>query len=163
MILGPNADSEVSQGFSPTRHLNPKAGILLRLLITNFSCLWRLHKRATEELDWAYTSGALLYAWLLSDVQMCCRYQPTTEVVLTWWGRSYNTHSPVIMRGFPVFNLKETNNCSWPDWWKLMPRSLQSGRAHLYFIYLFIFVFLPFLGPLLRHMEVPRLGVQSEL
>ena len=32
-----------------------------------------------------------------------------------------------------------------------------------YFIYLFIFVFLPFLGPLSRHMEVPRLGVQSEL
>ena len=26
----------------------------------------------------------------------------------------------------------------------------------------FFFVFFPFLGPLLRHMEVPRLGVQSE-
>ena len=25
------------------------------------------------------------------------------------------------------------------------------------------YVFLPFLGPYLRHMEVPRLGVQSEL
>ena len=31
----------------------------------------------------------------------------------------------------------------------------------LFFIY--FFVFLPFLGPLLRHMEVSRLGVQSEL
>ena len=31
------------------------------------------------------------------------------------------------------------------------------------FIYLFIFVFLPFLGRILRHMEVPRLGVYSEL
>ena len=32
------------------------------------------------------------------------------------------------------------------------------------FIFLFIFfVFLLFLGPLPRHMEVPRLGVQSEL
>ena len=31
------------------------------------------------------------------------------------------------------------------------------------FIYLFIFVFLPFLGPLSQHMEVPRLGVESEL
>ena len=30
------------------------------------------------------------------------------------------------------------------------------------FIYLFI-VFLPFLGLLQRHMEVPRLGVESEL
>ena len=30
------------------------------------------------------------------------------------------------------------------------------------FIYLFI-VFLPFLGLLLRHMEVPRLGVEWEL
>ena len=28
---------------------------------------------------------------------------------------------------------------------------------------LLFFVFFPFLGPLLRHMEVPRLGVQSEL
>ena len=27
----------------------------------------------------------------------------------------------------------------------------------------FFFVFLPFLGPLLWHMEVPRLGVESEL
>ena len=34
------------------------------------------------------------------------------------------------------------------------------------FIYLLIylfFVFLPFLEPFLRHMEVPRVGVQSEL
>ena len=29
--------------------------------------------------------------------------------------------------------------------------------------FLFSFVFLPFLGPLLQDMEVPRLGVQSEL
>ena len=28
---------------------------------------------------------------------------------------------------------------------------------------LFVFVFFVFLGPDLRHMEVPRLGVQSEL
>ena len=31
------------------------------------------------------------------------------------------------------------------------------------FIYLFILVFLPFLGPLPQHMEVSRLGVESEL
>ena len=31
------------------------------------------------------------------------------------------------------------------------------------FIYLFIFVFLPLLRLLLLHMEVPRLGVESEL
>ena len=31
---------------------------------------------------------------------------------------------------------------------------------HVIFIYLFIYVvFLPFLGPLSQHMEVPRLGV----
>ena len=30
-------------------------------------------------------------------------------------------------------------------------------------IFLFCFVFLPFLGPLLWHMDVPRLGVESEL
>ena len=37
-----------------------------------------------------------------------------------------------------------------------------SRHCHL-FIYLFIyFVFLPFLGLHLRHMEVPRLGVESE-
>ena len=29
--------------------------------------------------------------------------------------------------------------------------------------FFFFFVFLPFLGPLLRHMEVPRLGVKLEL
>ena len=31
------------------------------------------------------------------------------------------------------------------------------------FGFLFVFVFSPFLGPLPRHMEVPRLGVESEL
>ena len=29
--------------------------------------------------------------------------------------------------------------------------------------FFFFFVFLPFLGPLPQHMEVPRLGVESEL
>ena len=29
--------------------------------------------------------------------------------------------------------------------------------------FFFFFVFLPFLGPLPRHMEVPRLGVELEL
>ena len=29
--------------------------------------------------------------------------------------------------------------------------------------FFFLFVFLPFLGPLPKHMEFPRLGVQSEL
>ena len=33
--------------------------------------------------------------------------------------------------------------------------------AFIYFI-LFYFVFLPFLGPLPQHMEIPRLGVESE-
>ena len=32
-----------------------------------------------------------------------------------------------------------------------------------FLFFVFVFVFLLFLGPLLRHMEVPRLGVQSEL
>ena len=42
--------------------------------------------------------------------------------------------------------------------------SLVSVRFYLFLlIYLFIFVFLPFLEPLLQHMEVPRLGVESEL
>ena len=31
------------------------------------------------------------------------------------------------------------------------------------FLVCLFFVFLPFLGPLLRHMEVPRLGVELEL
>ena len=36
--------------------------------------------------------------------------------------------------------------------------SCQSGYSFI-FSFLFFFVFLPFLGPLPRHMEVPRLGV----
>ena len=31
------------------------------------------------------------------------------------------------------------------------------------FFFFFFFVFLPFLEPLSRHMEVPRLGVELEL
>ena len=34
--------------------------------------------------------------------------------------------------------------------------------SHSVLSFFFFFVFLPFLGPLSRHMEVPRLGVQSE-
>ena len=30
-------------------------------------------------------------------------------------------------------------------------------------LFIYLFVFLPFLGPVPRHMEVPRLGVESEL
>ena len=33
----------------------------------------------------------------------------------------------------------------------------------IYFLFFNFFVFLPFLGPLPWHMEVPRLGVESEL
>ena len=33
----------------------------------------------------------------------------------------------------------------------------------LLFIYLIIYLFIAFLMPLLRHMEVPRLGVESDL
>ena len=33
----------------------------------------------------------------------------------------------------------------------------------LFYYYYYYFLFLPFLGPLLQHMEVPRLGVESEL
>ena len=33
----------------------------------------------------------------------------------------------------------------------------------LFGVCLFVFVFLLFFGPLTRHMEVPRLGVESEL
>ena len=35
--------------------------------------------------------------------------------------------------------------------------------AYVWDFFFFFFVFLPFLGPILRHMEVPRLGVESEL
>jgi len=48
--------------------------------------------------------------------------------------------------------------------WKcLLP--LQAPQMHfiLFFYFLFFSVFLPFLGPHPRHMEVPRLGVESEL
>ena len=37
------------------------------------------------------------------------------------------------------------------------------GAGLLFFIFIYLFIFLPFLGPYRRHMEAPRLGVQSEL
>ena len=39
----------------------------------------------------------------------------------------------------------------------MISESPRSPSSHIPFF--FFFVFLPFLGPLLRHMEVPRLGV----
>ena len=40
---------------------------------------------------------------------------------------------------------------------------LKSIYIYKYIYIYFFFVFLPFLGPFPQHMEVPRLGVQSEL
>ena len=37
--------------------------------------------------------------------------------------------------------------------------SRKNGKCKLVALFYFIFVFLSFLGPYLRHMEVPRLGV----
>ena len=49
----------------------------------------------------------------------------------------------------------------WALW---CPRDLTWRTFYFFFILLLLlFVFLPSLGPLLWHMEVPRLGVQSEL
>ena len=36
-------------------------------------------------------------------------------------------------------------------------------KFFFFFLAFWLFAFLPFLGPLSRHMEVPRLGVESEL
>ena len=49
----------------------------------------------------------------------------------------------------------------WSEVIKVGPNHALTGV--FIFIVFFIFVFLPFLGPLLRHMEVPGLGVESEL
>ena len=45
----------------------------------------------------------------------------------------------------------------------LKPRIVSSPMCVVVFCFLGFLVFLPFLGPLLRPMEVPRLGVQLEL
>ena len=50
----------------------------------------------------------------------------------------------------------------WPLAWKLPYAAGEALKRKQKKIF-FFFVFLPFLGPLLRHVEVPRLGVQSEL
>ena len=52
-----------------------------------------------------------------------------------------------------------------------LPVSVHLAGFYLFFIFLifknflfiYFFVFLLFLGPLPRHMQIPRLGVQSEL
>ena len=54
-----------------------------------------------------------------------------------------------------------TELSSWAPW--LSTSVYLLARRFCIFIYLFIFVFLPFLGLHLWHMMVPRLGVQSEL
>ena len=54
------------------------------------------------------------------------------------------------------------NRCNYCLWNGLAMRSccvaLGTMSGHLFFY----FIFLPFLGPLPRHMEVPRLGVELE-
>ena len=46
---------------------------------------------------------------------------------------------------------------------KVPSRANLRDLLFLFFFFYFFFVFLLFLGPLPRHMEVPRLGVESEL
>ena len=55
-------------------------------------------------------------------------------------------------------------SCSNPrDWLQFLCAVQQDLITHPFFFLIFFFVFLPFLGLLPWHMEVPRLGVQSEL
>ena len=43
-------------------------------------------------------------------------------------------------------------------------KSIMKATTIMFFVcFLWVFVFLPFLGPLPWHMEVPRIGVKSEL
>ena len=48
---------------------------------------------------------------------------------------------------------------------RTLPTASQVQFSYSFFIMtlFFVCVFSPFLGPLPRHMEVPRLGVESEL
>ena len=42
-------------------------------------------------------------------------------------------------------------------------KGLQKGKIYPLFIYLFVYLFIGFLGLYLRQMEAPRLGVKLEL
>ena len=47
---------------------------------------------------------------------------------------------------------------------ELEMKSIVKAMIIMFFVcFLWVFVFLPFLGPLPWHMEIPRLGVKSEL
>ena len=64
-----------------------------------------------------------------------------------------NVETRAARKGVPGVMKCETNLNSKTD-----------RSQHFYlFLFFYFFVFLPFLGPLPRHMEVPRLGVESEL
>ena len=61
-----------------------------------------------------------------------------------------------LVRSAGLKNAKQSAQC-------LAQRRQRILFCLVWFLCLFVFIFLPFLGPLLRHMEVPRLGVESEL
>ena len=103
---------------------------------------------------------------------------PTTEefiLILKWEGGSVHftsnsgQHSP-LPKHILLFVF-----CSWISHFKNLVFYIEwicrnhlllensSGRTCDFFIYLFIYLFLVFLGLHLQHMEVPRLGVKSEL
>lgn len=50
-----------------------------------------------------------------------------------------------------------------PSWRNLVPGIILRSSLLLLFFFVFCFVFLPFLEPLLWHMDILRLGVESEL
>ena len=57
--------------------------------------------------------------------------------------------------------VKEMQRCSCRDLAVTNSTSIHEDAGFVLFC--FVFVFLPFLGPLPKHMEVPRLGIELEL
>ena len=61
-------------------------------------------------------------------------------------------NKPVMLQLMPVVTLLENDR-------ECTRRHLDANYVLFLFSFFFFFVSLPFLGPLPRHMEVPRLGV----
>ena len=107
------------------------------------------------------------------NTRLCCAPSPAKTFIQALWvcGRPCNgwrlwhlcTLSPNTHQGLPPVSVAPGGGEAVHWICAVVLRWLSVSITCKFFVFLFVCLFLIFLGPYLQHMEVPRLGVELEL